>query len=1104
MKKKPLSPFIGGKNELTKLLLVMKISTFLLCLTLLNVSASTFSQQTISMTMKNATVKEVIAEIEEMSDFIFLYRNELVNVDQEVTIDVKDEPVELVLAKLFDRSDLTFKLFEDNLVVITSKSMQQQKISGVVTDAQTGETLAGVNITIDGTLNGTTTDVNGKYSLDVPDENAVLVFSYIGYNTEKVQLAGQSVLDVNLIPDITALEEVVVVGYGTQKKSDITGSITSISKDRLSKLPVSNVIQAIQGTAAGVNINQASSIPGDAPSVLVRGRNSIGANSEPYIVVDGIPLTKTDGSINDINPNDIESMEILKDPSAVAIYGVNGSNGVILITTKRGSAGKPVIRYSGYGGVEGLAHILEPSSPEEMLERYAEYSRIQSSPLYNGGPVRYQYEWDNYQNGVTTDWIDEVTQTGVIQNHNISISGGTDNVSYYISGDYLDQKGVVKGYDYKRYSFRTNADIKATKYITVGTSSFVVAHNRDGGRANLLNAAAMSPYARIYEDDGTYTHYPMYSETLWANPLLPTTLEPERRQFNITVNGYAELNIGEILRPLSGLRYKFNAGYSYVPYRTNEYEGKTVFNMTGWGRLVNRESQTYTIENILSYTKDIGKHHFDFTGLYASKSKYYQEAVAEGSIFPNDDLGWGKLQAASTRSASSYADLYRTISQMGRLNYSFDSKYLFTATVRRDGSSVFGINNKYAVFPSVAFGWNIAREGFMQPMNHIINNLKLRVSYGASGNEAIGIYNSLPRMDSNTLPMGGQSQTTLKATTRMGNNELSWETTKGINTGIDFGLWSNRIDGSIEFYVNNTTGILLVRTIPQISGYVDVYTNVGETKNTGVELTLNTKNVVSGGFTWATTLVFANNKNKIVELYGDGKDDLGNRWFIGEPVGVIYDYTKVGIWQEDEIAAGENADWDPTALAGDLKLADISGPEGIPDGRIDDNDRRVLGQTTPKWTGGITNTFTYKNLSLSVFINTVQGIKRNNAQIGAASDELGRRNGPAEVGYWTPENQSNEWRSLGNHSNSHGYGFPMNANFTRIKDVTLSYNVPKPLLTKAGINGLQFYLSGRNLYTFTDWIGWDPEARDDQRGSGNWQLNYPVVRSFILGINLTL
>ncbi len=989
------------------------------------------------------------------------------------------------------------------LLVPVNLWAQQRTITGQINDAANNEPLPGVAVVIENTNIGTITDISGKFSLDVP-ANAFILVSYLGYETQRIQITTQTTLNISLVEDTKQLEEVVVVGYGTQKKSDVTGSITSVPKDRLSKLPVSNVMQAIQGIAAGVNISQASSIPGDPPSVLVRGRNSISSSTDPYIVVDGIPLSKTDGSINDINPNDIESIEILKDPTAVAIYGVNGSNGVILITTKRGLSGKPVIRYNGYTGVEEIAHILEPGSPKQILERYAEYARIQNSSLYNGGPVRYQYEYDNYINGVTTDWIDAVTQTGIIQDHNVSISGGAENVKYFVSANYFDQKGVVKGYNYKRYSFRTNIDINTTKYLTIGTSSFIVAHNRDGGRANLLNAAAMSPYAKMYNDDGSLTQYPMYSETLWANPLLPTTLNPERRQFNISVNGYAEVSFGEIWKLLSGLKYKFNAGYSYVPYRTNEYEGKSVYNMTGWGRIVNRESQTYTLENIVTYSKDIEKHHFDFTGLYAAKSKYYQDVSATGSVFPNDDLGWGKLGAASTQTVYSYADRYRSVSQMGRLNYSYDSRYLFTVTARRDGSSVFGRNNKYATFPSAAIGWNISNEGFMKPLNDIIYNLKLRLSYGVSGNEAIGVYQSLSKMDSNTLTLGGKTKTTLKVTTRMGNDALTWEETKGFNSGIDFGLWTNRINGSIDVYSTSTSGILLIRSIPQITGYTDVYANIGKTKNKGIELTINSKNYVSKDFTWATTIVFAKNKNRIVDLYGDGKDDLGNRWFIGKPVGVIYDYKKVGIWQEDEIASGAHLNWDPTAIAGDLKLADISGPDGVPDGKIDANDRTILGQTSPKWTGGLTNTFTYKDFSLSIFINTVQGALRNNAQIGAAADELGRRNGPAEVGYWTPENKSNKWRSLGNHSNSHGYGFPSDASYTRLKDITFSYALPKTTVERIGINGLQMYISGRNLYTFTNWIGWDPEARDDQRGSGNWSINYPVVRSYVFGINLTL
>jgi hypothetical protein len=311
------------------------------------------------------------------------------------------------------------------------------------------------------------------------------------------------------------------------------------------------------------------------------------------------------------------------------------------------------------------------------------------------------------------------------------------------------------------------------------------------------------------------------------------------------------------------------------------------------------------------------------------------------------------------------------------------------------------------------------------------------------------------------------------------------------------------VNGTIDFYKTNTSDLLLRRSLPQITGYQNVWANMGKTSNTGVEVTVNSKNIVTKDFTWSMGIVFSWNKNKIIDLYGDGKDDIGNRWFIGHPIGVIYDYTMVGIWQEDEIAAGEHLNWDPVAQAGDVKLADISGPEGKPDGKIDDNDRSILGQTSPKWIGGLTNTFSYKDFSLSIFINTVQGLMRNNTTIGTASDEMGRRNGPAEIGFWTPENKSNTWRSLSNTSNRHGYGFPSDASYTRIKDITLSYNLPSVVIKNIGISGIQLYLSGRNLYTFTDWIGWDPEARYDPRGSGNWGTNYPVVRSYILGVNVT-
>lgn len=893
----------------------------------------------------------------------------------------------------------------------------------------------------------------------------------------------------------------VVVGYGVQKKSDITGSVTSINKERLQNLPVTNALQAIQGAAAGVTIQQTSAIPGDAPSALVRGRNSINASSGPYVVVDGVPISKNGGSLNDISPTDIESIEILKDATATAIYGVNGANGVILVTTKHGTLGqdgKPTISYNGYLGIEDFTNRLNFCDGPQIIQRYKDYvAQNPGESMYNDF-VKNQNEADNQAAGLETDWIDEATQTGIIQNHNVNVNGGGKYVKYFVSGNLMDQKGLLKGFNYRRYSLRTNIDMDVTDYLKVGTNSYIVSHNRDGGRANFVMAEAMSPYAKEYEEDGSYCIYPMYSETLFFNPMISTTQQHERRQWNININGYALLDFGKIWEPLAGLQYKLNMGYAYVPTRENYYNGRLQNNNTGYANIYNTERQSYTIENIITYARDFGKHHFDLTGLYATSRNKYQNSTAAASKFINDELLWFNLNGGETATVGSNASLYTTLSQMGRLNYSYDSRYLFSFTVRRDGSSVFGDSNKWGVFPSLAVGWNIANEAFMQPMQSWLNTLKLRLSYGKAGNEAISSYQTLSKMDTNSLAMGGSTVSVLYPNGRLGNSGLTWENTKTFNVGIDFGILNNRINGNLDFYLSRTTDLLLQRNLPKVSGFSNVYANMGETRNKGIELTVNSKNIVTKDFTWGSSLVFSWNKNEIVDLYGDKQDDLGNRWFIGQPIGVIYDYTKVGIWQEDEIAEGKQLNWDPIAKAGDIKLADLNG-----DHKIDDSDRRVLGQTSPKWIGGLTNTFTYKNLSLNIFIQTTQGIMRNNALIAMAGDEMGRRNTTTEIGYWTPENKSNEWRSLGKNSNPHGYGFPQSGSYTRVKDMTLSYTFPERLVKAMHIGGLQVYASGRNLFTFTDWIGWDPESTETQRGWDSYENSYPMTKSYVFGINLT-
>lgn len=974
-------------------------------------------------------------------------------------------------------------------------AMAQTTINGKVT-SESGEPLPGVSIIKKGTTDGTISDVNGKYKLEDVTTNDILVFSFIGMKPREVTVGNQTSINVTMIEETIGVDEVIVVGYGTQKKSDITGSVTSVSKERLDKIPVTNVMQAVQGSVSGVAITQISSIPGESPEIIVRGGGSLSADTDPYVVVDGIPITKMGGSMNDINPNDIESIEILKDASATAIYGMNGANGVILITTKRGKTETPTIRYSGYLGIDDFAHIPDFCSTDELLARYAEGNRINASVLY-AAPVKYEYEVENYENGHTIDWIDAVSQTGVRQDHNISMYGGNTKLNYYISADYLDQKGVILGYNYKRYSIRTNIDANVTNYLKIGTNSSIVHHNRDGGRANLLNAEAMSPYGRMYEDDGSYTVYPMFSETLWSNPLLPTTVDAERRQYNININGYADLDFGNIWQPLTGLTYKLNVGFTFRPVRESSYSGVEQNDELGTATIYDKETQAYTVENIIKYVRDFNKHHIDLTAVYATQERNYNENKVVAEDFVNDELLWNRLQAGATTSATSYADRYAANSQMGRLHYSYDSRYLFTATVRRDGSSVFADGKKYGVFPSVAVGWNISREKFLEGIT-AITNLKLRVSYGKSGNEAVDLYSTFTTTKDVQIALGGATNIAM-VTDQLGNSDLSWETKETTNIGIDFGLFNNRINGTLDLYKSRNIDLLLDRNLPAASGFSSVVSNIGETEGKGIELTLNTVNVSKIAFKWNSTIIFFASRSEIVELYGDGEDDDGNGWYIGEALDAVRDYDMVGIWQEDEIENGDHETWDPVVAAGDVKLADTDGS-----GEIDDDDRDIIGQESPKWTGGLTNTFIYKNWSLNIFIQTVQGAIKRNAHIGMASDELERRNSLSEIKYWTPDNKSNTWRSLSTDSNPHGYRYYFDNNYTRIKDITLNYNFPQTITNKIGIDALNIYVSGRNLYTFTDWIGWDPEERDVQRGLDDWKINYPSVKTIVFGVNLTL
>jgi TonB-linked SusC/RagA family outer membrane protein len=1081
-----------SKSEIKKLLLTMKLALIIVFLSVLQVSANVYSQITVNLDVHDKSIRDVLKTIEQQSQVRFFYSDELLVMDEMIDIKADNKNIISVLDDIFTKSPLTYKAYDNNLIVIAPRELlQQHKITGTVVD-KNGAPIPGVNIVVTGTTLGTMSDIAGKYSIDIPEGATSLTFSFIGMNPQEITIGTLTQINVTMTESAIGLDEVIVVGYGTVKKSDLTGSVASIPESRLKELPVTNVLQAVQGAVSGINIVQTTMVPGGVAyngattSVIIRGVNSISASSNPLYVVDGVPLMS--GSMNDINPNDIKSIEVLKDVSSVAIYGTRGSNGVILITTKHGTDGKPVIKYGVYAGPEKMVNIFEPMNGQEYVRKYV------TARLQNGFAVTDSVptasEKSNYLTGKTTDWVKEISQTGFIQDHNLSLSGGTKGLKYFVSGDYLNQKGVLKGYQYTRVSLRANIDADVTDWLAVGTSLFFVNNNSDGGRVNLLLATQMSPYGQEYDAMGNYFLIPMTNQTLYPNPLLGLNTSATRQNKNMNANFYAELKPSFI----KGLKYKLNGGYAFNPTYNSSYTGRMANSLIGVASISNTQNTNWILENILSYDKTLGKHQINLTGLYSAQENKTLNNALNSNTFINDQLDVYNMASGAVQTVSSGFSRNALISQMGRINYSYSGKYLLTLTARRDGYSAFGSGtSKFALFPSVALGWNIAKENFMKQLP-IINVLKLRVSYGKSGNQAINPYQTLSTQNTVQYVYNGATATGVIAN-QLGNTNLTWETSKGINLGLDIIVLKERINATVEYYQMQTSDILLRRNLPNISGFANILDNIGKTQNNGIEVSLKTVNLQIKDFSWETSLNFTVNRNKITELYGDNKDDIGNRWFIGKPLQAVYDYDLIGIWQAGD--ADLMATMDPGAKVGDMRFRDTNG-----DNLINEKDRIYLGTSLPKWIGGISNAFSYKNFRLNIFIQTVQGVLKNNAVLNFADQSL-IINLPASVDYWTAENQSNTRPSLRTGTNSRGYGYPSDASYTRIKDVTLSYTLPKLISDKLKIGELAIYISGRNLYTFTKWKGWDPENTFTPGYTNNFD-NYPNVATYVFGINLTL
>jgi TonB-linked SusC/RagA family outer membrane protein len=999
--------------------------------------------------------------------------------------------------------------------------LQSGIIKGKVVD-DVGAPLPGVSVVVKGTLVGASSDADGSYSLAIPAsvENPVIVFSFIGFASQEQVVNGRTLIDVTLAPDVQQLSEVVVVGYGTQKKSDITGSVASVSAKEISELPLTNVQQALQGRIAGVDVVSTGARPGAGVSVRIRGRRSFSAGNEPLYVVDGIPLA---GGINDINPQDIQSMDVLKDASATAIYGSRGANGVVLITTKRGTTGKTIISYDGYYGVSSSLGKIDMMNGAQFAEYKRESRRTagaynDADPVGSDAKIFESTELEGIASGRSTDYQSLILKNGHQQSHQIGILGGSEKTKFAISGNYFSDVGIVPNQDFNRYSFRINIDHQISDQFKVGVSSLATFSIQNGDGFNPLPEALQNnPLGNPYNSDGTLNFLPT-TDGLRTNPLseiVKGAIVREDKRVRIFNSIYAEYQI------VKGLSYRVNFGPDYQTRRRGEFNGRYT-NARRLGeptaRTQNWNTFAYTLENVVNYTKTIGTdHNLTATGLYSiqQQTDEYFDTRVRGIPFEYMDA-YNVGTAPIIEGVGSDYKQWTILSYMGRINYSFKDKYLITVTGRSDGSSRFSPGNKWGFFPSAALGWRISEENFLKSIS-FLSNLKLRASYGQTGNTGIDPYSTLGSLSRTTYAFGSNAANGYRPAS-LPNPDLKWETTASTNIGLDFGFFNGRIQGSLDVYQQNTSDLLMDRQLPATEGNSNfILQNVGKTKNQGIEISLSTVNIESTrGFQWSTDLNFYSNQEQIVELYGGKQDDIGNSWFIGKPLTVFYDYKKIGIWQTDEVATATSYQRKP----GEIKVADLAGRdaggnlvEGA-DGKINSDDRVILGSDIPDWTGGMTNRFSYKGFDLSFFLFTRQGSMIRSLFHNNYNNLFGRYNN-LNVDYWTPTNPTNAYPRPNQNQEFPVYSSSMSyfdGSFVKVRNITFGYTVPAQLLKKFKLQSARIYASAQNPFIFatyrSQYKGIDPEfARTPANGrerTAEVDADTPSSMLILIGINLKM
>ena len=1190
---KKLLTKLGGNHYyyLKKIILTMKLATFLLLFNLIQINASVYSQsERFTFKLDKVYVRDLLDKIESESNYKFLYRSDYLS-NSVVDLNVKDVTLQELLNKAFENTEMTYKILEDKLVVVAPKvfteSIQQVKVSGTVTDATTNEPLVGVSVFIEGTTVGTSTDINGHYSIDLPGPDVTLTFSFVGYVSEKMQFSGQSTLDVKLSQDITKLDEVVVVGYGTSKKSDITGSVVSVNTEDMMRKAPTNILEGLRGQAAGVMVTAQDGAPDANAAIRIRGVATINGSANPLYVVDGVQVGT---NANFLNPNDIQSIEILKDASATAIYGSAGANGVIMITTKHGKAGSTNITFSADYGIQTLSSTLDVCG----VDQYA--ANIRTARANDGAQLQNQVfaaQYDGKRKYI--DWQKQMTRVGVKQQYNLSASGGTEKTQTAISLSFLNNDGIIVNTNYKRYTGRLTSLSKVASFIELGGEinfSHDESHgsnqsfNNNGNLSSLRDLAFYCPTMdyvdpstgayvspNVINSNGTYgigiqTGVGQYdggignAGNIYAEQMENNGLNKNNR---VLASAYATIKL------FKGLNFKSVASYNYTTWSWNRFwgnkkryanDGLTQIDLTGYDtryefNLQQNQNYALAIENYLTYN---WKNDIQNLTLMAGNSvsrTFGMQLSADAKDFSAENVRKISLTAdQSSRTGDGYYnDEVHTISYFGRVMYSLKDRYNVTATLRRDGSSNFGSGNRWGVFPSAAAAWRISEEDFMKNIS-AISNLKLRVGWGQTGNSGDQGSKAVSGLSSSSVMYNfytedGVAGLASTATTENGtvallvDTKLKWETNEQENIGFDLGLLNNSLTITADYFVRTSKDLLLYKTIRPSAGYDNVYTNYGEIRNNGLEVSINYNKRLNNDWTIGATLNGSTLKNKVIKmgspLYksntgstNDGSNvgavgsDSGVKWTghsvskEGYAVGSFYGYVVEGVFQKNEDVTALNAiaaqkAGDPTVVyqetktsAGDFKYKDLNG-----DGRITDADRTVLGNGFPKLNYGLTLNASYKNWDMSVYAYGVYGQKINSYSAMTLSNMVQTDNGTtpnilkeAVNEAWTPANQSNTLSKLSILDNNFNMRasdrWIKNGDFLKISNVQIGYNFSNQLLKPLRLQGVRIYASIQNLVCFSSYNKYgDPEAgQGSVLFTGVDTGRYPMPRTYSFGVNL--